>query len=240
MEEFIVVGLGGIGSVLCFGLPYSLVAAAQTADTRIILADGGDYKPDHIDHEYFTKLGKKADVQRSQLAASFPAMFFRSLPYYLTEKREANAFPVRDVIKENHWIFAGVDNHKTRKLLSDHCRTLANVTLISGGNEDSGSMVQVFIRRNGRDITPPLDFRHPDIANPTDESPVDRAGRGCPRRIQSGHQSPATLFATASLMLNAFHAARRLEKHGRLAQFPYREVYWDIGKAKMRAVPVKD
>ena len=67
------------------------------------------------------------------------------------------------------WLF--VDNHRTRRLVDAHCATLADVVLISGGNdgiEDGASgtfgNVQVVRRAGGHALTNGLATFHSEIA----------------------------------------------------------------------------
>jgi hypothetical protein len=234
--EVIIIGLGGIGSLVAFGLSYSLQPLRASETVRIVLVDGGHYMPEHRDHEYFDRLGNKAEVQRRKLSVEFPSIFYRSISLYVAEQNLGNARAVTEVIQEGNWVLLGLDNHKSRKIVSDHCETLNNITVISGSNDGADTCtLQVFIRREGKDIKPPLTYQHPHIENPLDSSPADRVvNQSCEERVCSGKQLPATLFACACLMQNAFHTARRLERSGRIGQFPYREIYWDIARAKYR------
>ena len=104
---------------------------------------------------------------------------------------------------------------------------MAEITLISGGNDYEDGNVQVYVRREGRDLTPSLARYHPEIADPRDRNP---AALSCEELMAAG--APQLLFANlmvASLMLNAFYALRQ----GRLN---YSEVYLDIVQNLSRAV----
>lgn len=240
--EIVSLGLGGVGSLAAFALSYGLQGYTSQLKVRITLVDGGHYELDHIDHEYFTSVGNKAEVQRRQLSRDFPAIFYHSIPLYVAEQAGPNARAIANVLREGCWVMLAVDNHKTRKIASDHCETLKNMVVISGSNDGGDNcMLQVFIRVDGKNVTPPLTYAHPHILHPEDQSPADRARLGgCDGRIRSGKQLPATLFACACLMQNAFHTARRLQENKNLNRFPYREVYWDIVRGKFRVVDAHD
>ena len=51
-------------------------------------------------------------------------------------------------------VFLMVDNHASRHLVDEHAATLADLTLISGGNDYEDGNLQVYLRRDGRDLTP--------------------------------------------------------------------------------------
>jgi hypothetical protein len=125
-------------------------------------------------------------------------------------------------------VFLGVDNHKTRRLVSDHCQALEDITLISGGNDFTDGNVQVYLRSSGRDVTLPLTRFHPEIADPRDRSPHEMS---CDELSQEA--APQLLFmnlAVASAMLNAFYAWQ-------LGKLEYGEVYLDILQGKASPSP---
>jgi hypothetical protein len=124
-------------------------------------------------------------------------------------------------------VFLSVDNHKTRRLVSDHCQELADVTLISGGNDFTDGNVQVYLRCGGRDVTVPLTRFHPEIAEPQDRSPHEMS---CDELLVEA--APQLLFmnlAVASAMLNGFYAWR-------MGKLQYGEVYLDILEGKASPV----
>jgi hypothetical protein len=124
-----------------------------------------------------------------------------------------------------------VDNHATRKLVSDHCGTLPSVALFSGGNDGvepprqrgTYGNVQVYLRRDGKDLTAPLTRFHPEIANPAGKLPTELS---CVELAASTPQILFTNLAVASALLNAFFAYGC----GRLT---YQEVKFDVLEARM-------
>jgi len=85
-----------------------------------------------------------------------------------------------EIIQEQDCVLLCVDNHATRKLVSDYCLSLRTVALFSGGNDGvdethSGTFgnVQVMIRQDGRNLTNTLATYHPEIAQPTDHHPEE-------------------------------------------------------------------
>jgi molybdopterin/thiamine biosynthesis adenylyltransferase len=116
------------------------------------------------------------------------------------------------LLREDDLVLLCVDNHATRKLVSEHCGKLNNVSLISGGNDGVGEdghgktlrgtygNVQIYLRRGGRDASPSLTRYHPEIDKPADKLPSDLS---CTDLIASVPQIVFTNLATASAMLNA-------------------------------------
>ena len=131
-----------------------------------------------------------------------------------------------------------VDNHATRKLVSEFCSGLDDVLLISGGNDGVGpdstgsvsrgtfANVQIHVREGGRELSPPLTAFHPEIAQPADRLPTDVP---CTEAMLSVPQILWANLATASAMLNAFW----LDACGALH---YPELCLDIQEGVMRPV----
>jgi molybdopterin/thiamine biosynthesis adenylyltransferase len=219
MLEIKAIGIGGIGCALlpflCRYLQYSEEPA------RLTLIDGDRFERGNAVRQAFASLGNKAEVKALELAREFEALAFRSTPEYVTEDNVAR------LIGEGEVVFLMVDNHASRNLVSCHAASLADLTLISGGNDYEDGNVQVYVRQGGRDLTPGLGRYHPEIANPQDKNPAQLS---CEELMAAG--APQLLFANlmvASLMLNAFYAIRE----GRLN---YSEVYLDILGNVSRAV----
>ena len=171
--------------------------------------------------EAFSRMGNKAEVKAVELAQEYEMLSIRAVPDYVTEENVGRLIGAGEVV------FLMVDNHASRKLVSAHATTLAETTLISGGNDYEDGNVQIYVRQEGRDLTPSLTRYHPEIAHPQDQNP---ANMSCEDLMAAG--VPQLLFANlmvASVMLNAFYAIRQ----GRL---DYSEVYLDIVQNASRAV----
>ena len=219
MLEIKAIGIGGIGCAL---LPFLCRYLQYSGDkARITLIDGDRFERSNAARQAFSGLGNKAEVKAGELAREYEALAFRSKPEYVTEDNVAR------LIGEGEVVFLMVDNHASRHLVSRHASTLADLSLISGGNDYEDGNVQVYIRQGGLDLTPSLARYHPEIATPQDRNP---AAMSCEELMAAG--APQLLFANlmvASLMLNAFYALRE----GRLN---YSEVYLDILQNASRAV----
>ena len=219
MLEIKTIGIGGIGCAL---LPFLCRYLQYSGDkARITLIDGDRFERSNAARQAFSGLGNKAEVKAGELAREYEALAFRSQPEYVTEDNVAR------LVGEGEVVFLMVDNHATRHLVSRHASSLADLSLISGGNDYEDGNVQVYIRQQGLDLTPSLARYHPEIAAPQDRNP---AAMSCEELMAAG--APQLLFANlmvASLMLNAFYALRQ----GRLN---YSEVYLDIVQNACRAV----
>jgi molybdopterin/thiamine biosynthesis adenylyltransferase len=219
MLEIKAIGIGGIGCALLPFLCRYLQYSGEPA--RITLIDGDRFERGNAPRQAFHRLGNKAEVKARELAQEFEALSLRSTPEFVTPENAAR------LIAPGDWVLLMVDNHASRQLVSDHAGALSDLTLISGGNDYEDGNVQVYVRRDGQDLTPSLSRYHPEIAQPRDRNPAEMS---CEELMAQG--APQLLFTNlmvASLMLNAFYALRQ-------GGVNYSEVYLDIVQNVSRAV----
>ena len=145
------------------------------------------------------------------------------------------------LIREDDTVLLAVDNHATRKLVSDYVQNqLTDVCLISGGNEGAGAdstgvvqrgtygNVQIYLSQDGVDVTPPLTRFHPEIEDPADQVPTDLS---CTEALVSTPQILFANLAVASSMLNAFWLHLCAALH-------YTELCFDIHDGRMQPLPL--
>lgn len=212
-----VVGVGGIGGALAPFLARLLDAHEPPA--RLTLIDGDDFEAHNRERQAVPAYGNKATILAGELARTFDRLSVRAVPVYVGEEN------VAALIEEGNYVLLAVDNHPSRRVVSDYCGRLRDVVVISGGNELHDGNVQVFIRRDGEDRRPSLTRYHPEIARANGPLPSE----GCELQAASAPQLLVTNLAVASAMLNAFYAC--------LEDGPaYEEVYLDILAGKMNPV----
>lgn len=213
-----VIGAGGIGTALLFPLArylnfLKIGDGEQTEAPTVTVIDGDIYEEKNRERQIFHRLGSKAEVAVENLQAEFKNVIFKFRNEYLTETSGEYLLADGDIV------LMGVDNHKSRKTVSDCCELLDNVVMISGGNDYSDGNIQIYIRQNGKDLTLPIANNfHPEILEPADRSP-DQIG--CDEAVIS---EPQLIFANlfiASLMLNAFYAYTQ-------GKLNYDEAYGDV------------
>jgi len=210
-----IVGLGGIGSVLIESISRFLNYSIQSQDPiYITLIDGDVFESKNYERQIFHMLGNKAEVKTKELQMKFDRVNFKAINSFV------NSENISSIISNGDILFLCVDNHKTRKCVSDFCKTLENVTLISGGNEITDGNVQVFIRREGKDLTSSLTDYHPEIENPTDKSPDEMS---CEELSKSAPQLFFTNLTVATIMCWTFFNFVANNK-----VTTYSEIYFDI------------
>ena len=211
-----IIGLGGIGSILsdsiCRYLNYS-----KFNDLQITLIDGDDYESKNLERQSFSYLENKAISKCRELNSKYEKLNIKEFPQFINHNNIS-------IIKGGDIVLLGVDNHKTRKLISDYCSTLDNIVLISGGNELIDGNVQIYIRKNNVDITPSLTKYHPEIVNFTDKSPEEMS---CEELEKTEPQLLFTNMMVSCFICSAFYNIVHLSK---LEDFKTSEVYFDINK----------
>jgi len=211
-HQIVVIGLGGVGSILIERLARFL-NYSRDISCKILLLDGDTYELKNYSRQEFSEIGSKAEIKEVELQMKYPRLRFMSENVYITEANIGN------YIKEGNIIFVCVDNHKSRKIISNYCKNLKNVTVFSGGNEFEDGNVQIYVRRDGVDLTPDLCAYHPEIQNPEDKLPTEMT---CEELANSEPQLYFTNLGVATIMCWAFYNVIIRQKILRS------EIYFDI------------
>lgn len=211
-HNIVIVGLGGVGSILIERL-CRFINFSQDMTADFLLVDGDTYEQKNYERQDFTRLGNKADIKANELEVKFDRLQFNTFEEYITEEN------INGVIKEGNIVFVCVDNHKSRMIISNYCKTIKNVTLISGGNDYTDGNVQLYVRRDNKDLTPDLCMHHPEIAGPDDKLPTEMT---CEEAAISEPQLYFANLGVATIMCWTFYNAVVKESYERS------EVYFDI------------
>lgn len=218
-----VIGSGGIGTHLIEPLARYLSFTEDYCEVTIV--DGDTFEERNRERQRFTECENKADETMNWLKDLFPKVHFRSKSEYVTDDNIIMA------IREGDVVFLCVDNHSTRKLVSDRCGELDDVLLISGGNGETDGDVLIYVRKNGKDVTKPLTDL-PEIANPQDKNPgefTEEDRQGCQEEAEENPQLLFTNLDIASSMLGCYYA----HEQGRLK---FGRVFSDIVTQARRVV----
>lgn len=224
IDKVKVIGAGGIGSYLIE--PLCRYLNFNHKGCNVTVFDGDSFEESNVTRQIFTKKENKAKHVVERLKSFFTNIYLVHKDCYITEENVILS------IRENDIVFLSVDNHATRKLISDRCAELENVVLISGGNDYTDGNVIVYIRRNNEDVTKKLTDIDPGIASPADLNPgeADVESQGCSTQSESEPQLIFMNLAIASSMCNCFYT---YEKDNIL----FHQVFVDILANKMRPSP---
>jgi len=217
----VVIGLGGIGSLLVE--PLARYLNAVNTRKELFLVDGDAYSSSNADRQRMNEgdAGQnKAEVQACLLRSHFPNLSIQAKPVFVGPRNAG------EILAEEDVVFLCVDNHATRKLVSDQARRLHDVLLISAGNDYTDGNVQVYWKEHGRQRTAPLDKYHEEIRYPRDQNPAELSCEEL-ARLPSGGQIIFANLTAAALALNAFYAST-------LTHPSYGEVYFDIRTNKVQ------
>lgn len=197
-----VIGLGGVGSIVArYG---SIFLAALKTPARMVLIDGDTFEPKNASRMMFKDYGNKAEVVREDLlqASTESQLELTAVGEYITPEN------IGRLIRDGDIIILCLDNHKSRKLISDHVRKLDNVVMLTGGNEGADTErgthgnVQAYVRVNGKDISDTITRFHPEIENPKDKLPTELS---CTEQLESVPQILFSNLAVASALLNMLY-----------------------------------
>ena len=216
-KDITIIGLGGIGSILSNIISKYINNQPQNnLETTIHLIDGDEYEWKNLDRQEFNKYGNKAQVKADELKDKFTNIKFNYYPCFVDDET------ISKFINDGELVFVAVDNHKTRKLISDHAQKLNDVTIISGGNELEDGNVQLYIRKEGQDVTPSLTDYHPEIKNPIDKLPSEMS---CEELQNSEPQLYFTNLGVATFMAFTFYNVLK-------GNNKFSEVYFDMNTLK--------
>jgi hypothetical protein len=240
------IGLGGIGAISARYV--STFLASLRCDTNLLLIDGDAYEPQNASRMLFASDGNKAEVVRAELLEHFveSRLTLMAVDQMITSRNVSTLLPSG----LNEVLLLCVDNHGTRKLISDYCEGregfpgLDDICVISGGNDgvgpDSGGIyrrgsygnVQVYIRRGGRDVSPSLTAFHKEIDGAAVQSAADRH---CTDSLGAVPQLLFTNLMAASAICNTLWLYLCEALH-------YSELGFDIVDARMRplGIPAPD
>jgi molybdopterin/thiamine biosynthesis adenylyltransferase len=195
MQNYIMVGAGGTGTHLLHPLHAYLAAHHKDDEWMLFILDGDVVEEKNLQRQLFAP--GMVTLNKAEAAAStlFDIPHVRAYPEYLSEEN------ISRFIQEGDIVLICADNMVVRKRIEDHARTLTNVVVINAGNEKHSGSVQLYVRRDGKDVTPRIGYLHPEV---TAEGP-DRAEMTCAQAaaLPGGEQTIIANMQAATWMLTA-------------------------------------
>ena len=219
-ERIVLVGLGGIGSQLVPSLVRYLAFRPEPRPV-LVLVDGDAYEHGNRTRQVFPEGAIGSNKAEALAEASRGGLTVQAVADFLTEANVAT------VIRDGEVVLMAVDNHWTRFVVDRHLATLDEVTVISGGNDETDGNVQLVRRREGEFVDGGLAEIHAEIGLATEAEFAAR--NGCERQAEERPQLVVTNLMVASAMLNCLWAV--LER----GSVSYSEVYLDVIANAMRS-----
>lgn len=232
-QRITIIGLGGVGEKVARNA--ALFLAASNVPVTLTLVDGDNFEPSNATRMSFKDFGNKAEVVANELLPGFVAndtkLKVETIPEYVMPSN------LGKIIHDGDIVMLCLDNHASRKLVSDWCSVMENVTVISGGcdgvtDTERGTYgnVQVYIRKDGQDVTEPLTLYHPEIQNPRDKPPNELS---CTEKMV---KTPQLLLSNIGVM---YHMLSALVLHLSVS-LHWSELAFDWADAKTNVVLEKD
>jgi len=228
--RFVVIGAGGIGSVLARYL--AMMLEFKVPGSGLIICDGDHFEPKNKERQLFQQFGNKAESLATDIAPGFNKTFVVPVAKWVVEEikegsKAEDIIAAKDLIMEKDVIFPVVDNFKARGLVFDAASNLKDVDVISAGNDEAlFASLYHYRRRDGKDISVHPRHIHPEYEDPPDRNPGELS---CQERaaIDGGTQLVAANLAAAALILGKVQSAIFDQvEYGE----PNHEIYLDIGE----------
>ena len=217
------VGCGGIGWHLAEPVARTLNASSQTEDHKLFLVDGDSIEAGNMERQYFQgAVGKgKASVLAERLGSMFPDI--EIVPVGAFVNPETLRFHRDMWFNSGIMILAGVDNNASRAFLEDEAAKVKSVVLVLGGNDETSGQASMYVRRNGRELSPRITTWTPELRQTDGKMP----GMGTCQR--SGSVQSATANRAAALCMELLWGHARSS-----AKMRFNEARFNLGEMMMK------
>lgn len=233
-RPYILIGAGGTGSILFPALLRYLESYHAEREDKYTLTviDGKEVAASKLSRQLFAGRyagNPKATALIEQYAADPKVVI--GVPRYLGADNIGG-------IREGAVVLIAADNFPVRARIEEHAQTLQNVTVLNGGNEMHDGSLQLYVRRDGEDITPKMSQGHPEILR---DDKRDPAALSCDQiaELPSGEQTIIANMMSATAMLNGLRQVHDWETRNIGPNDPPRklpeEIFFDLNTFAMRA-----
>jgi len=207
VDKILVIGCGGTGGFLIPALARYLITIKFDGD--FILADGDNYSESNVERQMFAA-SKVGNNKAAYQAAAIKSQIGETLYHLWSEPKYLSKKDVEEEVDENTVVFNCADNLAIRKHVEDHIQTLDCAAHICCGNEMTTGQVQISYRLKGKNVTPSIYERYPELNSDND----DRAEMSCEEiaELPSGGQVITANMMSASIALSAFMALTKKSK----------------------------
>jgi hypothetical protein len=197
MQTYFMVGAGGTGSHL---LPALLTYLRNWHGNRleqyqVVVADGDIFEEKNLARQLFAE-GLVTINKADAMVTMHPGHPLIAVSRYIGKA------DVETMIQDGDCVLICADNFSVRRLIVDHAKTLDNVVVVNAGNEEMTGSVQLWVRENGENVTPPITYGHPEIVFREEH---DRAAMDCMAvaALPGGEQHILANMTAATFMLTA-------------------------------------
>lgn len=229
MRPYYLIGAGGTGSILFDPLTRYLRTyySGQENAYRLFVIDGKEVGESKLERQLFgiEHIGMNKAEAIVEKYALDPNVI-TSIPAYLDKKNVKN-------LSDDAVILIAADNFPVRARIERQALKMENVTVINGGNEMTDGSLQIFIRRNGENVTPPMSQGHPEILRNDRRDPAMLSCEAV-AALPGGEQTITANMQSATLMLTALSRLHDWEADPENLPLPKDEVFFDLTAFAMR------
>lgn len=205
-NNFVVVGAGGIGHFLAPVLAKYL--SFKHPGSKLTIVDGDKIEDKNLARVYeVSAVGEmKAHVLASTCINLIPrdSLTVETVDEYITPDTYERYH--RKWCVDGTVIFGCVDNNKTRVYLESLVKKLNNGIFVVGGNSYHEGQAQLYVRLDGKNITPPITEFAPELLDESDPLNVFPDEKDCTTEYESEPQLILVNMTVASTMLNLFYS----------------------------------
>jgi len=157
-QTYIQIGAGGTGTHLIAPLLAYLETyhRNRAEDWQLIVIDGDNYDSGNLERQLFDP-GFVSANKAQTMAEMYNRYPIRAVPRFVGKDDLQTMMTSGDII------LICADNHSIRSLVQERALELDASVIINAGNEYHDGNVQIFVRSNGANQTPPITFLHPEI-----------------------------------------------------------------------------
>jgi hypothetical protein len=195
MKTYIQIGAGGTGSHLIAPILAYLETKHRGEEWQYIVVDGDNFDTGNLERQLFDPT-----FVASNKAEAMVAMYNR-YPV-LAVPRFIGKDDLQTMMDEGDTVLICADNHSIRALVQERALELQSAVVINAGNEYHDGNIQLFVREDGVNKTPPITFLHPEIRYIGED---DRQPMSCAQvaQLPGGGQLILANMAAAQGMLTA-------------------------------------
>lgn len=228
MKTYIQIGAGGTGTHFIGPALAWLESIHQGEEWQYVVIDGDNYETGNLSRQLFdpAMVAQNKAESMAQMYNRYPII---AVPRFIGRDDLSTMFGNGDTV------FICADNHSIRALVQERALELTDATVINAGNEEHDGNVQLYIRREGKNETPPITFLHPEIAYIGSE---DRQPMSCQQvaAMPGGGQLIIANMAAAMHMVEALYRVHYLPS----LELNWTEISYDLSAGTVHHIDMRE